>query len=160
MDGRECAAGPSAVEYQGANRAFSGRYSRSGGGLEDVSEWQTTAFVIPMGAPRMTQRDRWKKRPVVVRYHAFKDQLRLSCKGHPADPQEVSWIAYLPFPKSYSVKRRRDLAGCPHRLKPDRDNIDKAILDALFPNDARIAEGWIKKFWDDGNGPRIEITMK
>ena len=32
--------------------------------------------VTPIGKPRMTQRDRWKKRPPVVRYHAFKDQLR------------------------------------------------------------------------------------
>ena len=116
--------------------------------------------IIPMGAPRMTQRDRWKKRPVVIRYHAFKDALRLGCAGHPERPLDVSWRAYLPIPKSYSKRKREALMGQPHRMKPDRDNIDKAILDALFSEDAGIAEGHIAKFWDDGQGPRIEITMK
>ena len=29
-----------------------------------------------MGKPRMTQRDKWKKRPCVLRYHAFRDKMR------------------------------------------------------------------------------------
>ena len=42
----------------------------------------TPSFLIPvtpMGAPRQTQRDKWAKRPVVVRYHAFRDVVRLTC---------------------------------------------------------------------------------
>ncbi len=107
----------------------------------------------------MTQRDKWQRRPVVMRYRAFKDLLRAACVGHPVRPLEVSWRAYLPIPKSYSKAKRAALMGQPHRAKPDRDNIDKAILDALFPDDFVVAEGHIFKVWDDGQGARIEITM-
>ena len=33
--------------------------------------------IIPLGKPRMTQRDKWAKRPAVLRYRAFKDECRL-----------------------------------------------------------------------------------
>ena len=121
--------------------------------------FKATISIIPMGAPRMTQRDKWKKRPVVVRYRAFKDALRDGCQGHPEQPTRLDWIAYLPFPKNYSKKKRAALAGNLHRLKPDRDNIDKAILDTLFKEDSMVASGSIEKRWDDGKGPRIEIQM-
>ena len=117
------------------------------------------ARVTPMGAPRMTQRDKWKKRPVVVRYRAFKDALRESVPDVPEDAAGVSWVAYMPFPKSYSKKKRAELAGQAHRQKPDRDNIDKAILDTLFKEDCRISFGTLSKRWDDGGGARIELEI-
>lgn len=122
--------------------------------------WTRTASVIPMGAPRMTRRDRWKRRPIVLRYFAFRDALRAECAGHPIDPHEVSWVAYMQFPNSYTKARRERLRGQPHQTKPDRDNIDKAVLDTLFPDDSRVSDGHLRKVWDDGNGPRIEITME
>ena len=33
--------------------------------------------IKPLGKPRMTQRDRWAKRPCVNRYYAYKDHLTL-----------------------------------------------------------------------------------
>ena len=45
-----------------------------------------------------------------------------------------------------------------HRLAPDRDNIDKALLDALFPQDKAIAMGHIEKRWDWE--PRMEVTIE
>ena len=44
--------------------------------------------------------------------------------------------------------------GTLHRSKPDRDNIDKAVMDALFPEDSGIAAGTIRKVW--GEPPRVE----
>jgi len=35
-----------------------------------------TFNVTPIGKPRMTQSDRWKKRDCVVRYFNFKDEIR------------------------------------------------------------------------------------
>lgn len=29
--------------------------------------------ITPIGKPRMAQRDKWKQRPAVVAYYAFKD---------------------------------------------------------------------------------------
>lgn len=123
--------------------------------------------VIPMGKPRMTQRDRWKKRPAVLRYHAFKDQLRACLVNFPhlrallesGTVHHLSWTAYFPLPDSWSKKKKAALAGSLHRAKPDRDNIDKAILDALFTDDSGIAAGQIEKRWDDGRGARIEMIF-
>jgi Holliday junction resolvase RusA-like endonuclease len=119
------------------------------------------ATVIPIGKPRMTQRDRWKKRPAVLRYHEFKDSLRNQV-GHliPKNVETLSWVAYLPIPKSWSKKRKAEMTGKPHRQKPDRDNIDKAILDTLFEEDSGVAFGHLSKYWDDGKGPRIAFTWK
>lgn len=116
-----------------------------------------TVYLTPMGAPRMTRADTWKKRPVVLQYRAYKDAIRHACKG--IDPQcsSLSWFAYLPMPASWSAKKKAAMSGLLHRQKPDRDNIDKGILDSLFKADQGIAVGSINKFWDDGKGPRIEI---
>lgn len=118
--------------------------------------------VVPMGKPRQTRRDVWKKRGCVLRYRAFADELREAC-GITAKleraPLAVNWFAYLPMPASWSKRKQQEMAGTPHRQKPDRDNIDKAVLDALFLEDSAVAMGRINKFWDDGRGPRIELEV-
>ena len=117
-----------------------------------------TVNVVPMGKPRMTQRDKWKQRPAVMRYRAFCDQMRLQTSGQiPPDLDNLSWTAYLPIPKSWPKHKRESMAGQLHRQKPDRDNIDKGVLDSLFKEDSGIAAGHIEKRWDDGNGARIEL---
>lgn len=117
-----------------------------------------TVRVIPMGKPRMTRRDKWAKRECVLRYRAFADILRAQAGPYmPASPSSLSWTAYLPMPDSWSKKKKDQMRGSPHRQKPDRDNIDKAILDALFEDDSCISDGRLMKRWDDGNGARIEI---
>lgn len=121
-----------------------------------------TIQAVPMGKPRMTRRDKWQKRECVTRYRAFADELReafgLSHKLTQA-PLRLDWRAYLPMPESWSRTKRESMRGQPHRQKPDRDNIDKAILDALFQDDSAIAQGVTAKYWDDGNGPRIVLHL-
>jgi len=117
--------------------------------------------IEPMGKPRMTQRDKWKKRPAVVRFHAFRDYVRLKTNSLDiSDAYSVSWTAYFSMPKSWSNKKKEELKGQAHRQKPDRDNIDKAILDSLMKEDSGISEGKIIKRWDDGDGARIELVIK
>ncbi len=131
--------------------------------LTDLMRHTQQTFIVmiePMGKPRMTQRDKWRKRDVVVRYREFADRLRAACFGVMSNPSRVSWKAFLPMSESWSKKKKALLQGRPHRLKPDRDNIDKAILDALWENDAGVASGEIAKFWDDGRGARIELTVE
>lgn len=93
----------------------------------------------------MTRADKWKKRDCVLRYFAFKEECQ--SKGVKFENgQSITFI--LPFPKSYSDKKKRELDGQPHTLKPDTDNLLKSLLDALYQNDAHIwhiAE--IKKLW-------------
>lgn len=114
----------------------------------------------PIGAPRMTQRDKWKRRPCVLKYFDCRDKARKAAGTLPPVEQieSLSWVAYFTPPASYSKKRRAALLGTQHRAKPDRDNIDKAILDALFADDAGIAKGSIEKRWDVAERVEIEIV--
>jgi Holliday junction resolvase RusA-like endonuclease len=89
-------------------------------------------FVEPMGKPRMTQRDKWAKRKVVVRYRSYADELRRQTQGIMASPIIVSWRAFFTIPESWSAKKKAALCGELHTSKPDRDNVDKGILDALW----------------------------
>lgn len=108
----------------------------------------------------MTQRDKWARRACVMRYFAWKDKARESAGELPA-PESVtslSWVAYFCPPVSWSKKKRLSVIGKPHRAKPDRDNIDKAVLDALFKEDSAIAKGTIEKRWDWIE--RMEVTIE
>jgi uncharacterized cupin superfamily protein len=90
--------------------------------------------------------------------HAYSGS-NVTAESGSTSPFSVSWCAWFAFPASYSKKKRDLLRGNPHRLKPDRDNIDKAILDSLFAQDCTVSDGTLTKRWDDGNGPRIEVRI-
>ena len=146
-------------------------------------------FIIegdPVAKPRQTQRDRWRKRPCVVKYRKWADIARESfyksyislgartvrtskqLRETPIraehllkiDPVRVIITAFFAFPKTYPKKKREGLKGKPHRLKPDGDNVLKAVSDALFKQDQRIAYMAVDKKWDDGYGPRIEVLLE
>ena len=101
----------------------------------------------PMGAPRQTRADTWKRRLVVLRYRAYKDRLRAAC-GRPAVPLRLYLSFYLTMPASWSKAERARMANEPHRSKPDIDNLAKGVMDALWPDgDAEIADLRARKFW-------------
>lgn len=119
--------------------------------------------IIPIAAvakPRMTQRDKWQKRPAVVRYSVWKDTMRLFLATE-IIPRSYHLVCFFPMPKSWSVKRKNELRGRPHEQKPDRDNVDKAWLDMLFGtkkypgplrylgDDKIMHDGRVTKFWWD-----------
>lgn len=117
----------------------------------------------PLGKPRQTRADKWKQRDCVIRYRDFADKARLAfgrITKFETAPLSLSWRAYFELPESWSKKRKAEMAGQPHRQKPDRDNIDKAILDALFLDDSGVAFGTMAKYWDDGQGARIELEIE
>lgn len=130
-----------------------------------VKSPRTLKFTIPgqpVGKPRQTQSDRWKKRPCVMRYRAWADKARASVpKGESLGIyREISFVAYLEFPKSYSMTRTHILAGQPHLLRGDGDNILKAIQDSLFKEDKMIWKFSGEKRWNDGKGSRIEVELR
>ena len=58
-------------------------------------------------------------------------------------------VFVIPFPKSYSKATRDKLRRTPHQLKPDTDNLMKAVKDALCVSDEHI---WFEtgvKIWGD-----------
>lgn len=107
----------------------------------------------PVPKPRQTQSDKWKKRPAVVRYREWADRARSIAGVMPSKPQKLDVVAYFPLTK-------KSVPGMPHMVRPDSDNLLKACADALFPrNDSMIHEMRIKKRYDDGGGPRVEIVI-
>lgn len=115
----------------------------------------------PPAKPRMTRRDKWAKRPCVLRHREWCDRVREAVGDSLPDASRVQyldWTAVFEPPKSWSKRRRREAIGKLHRQRPDRDNIDKAVLDALYPDgDQAIACGRIAKQW--GTVAHIEITL-
>jgi Holliday junction resolvase RusA-like endonuclease len=117
---------------------------------------------VPVGKTRMTRPDKWKKRPNVTRYRDWCDTVR-GVVGKVPDPREVvalNWTAYFEPPASWSKKRRAAAIGELHRNKPDRDNIDKAVLDCLFAQDSAIAHGTLNKLWDWNARLEVEIVTQ
>lgn len=90
--------------------------------------------ITPIGKPRMTQRDRWHKRPATAAYWAYKEQVRLLGICLPESGYHVTFV--IPMPKSWSKTKRAQYVGQPHQQKPDKDNLEKALLDAVFDEDS------------------------
>lgn len=108
--------------------------------------------IEPMGKPRMTQRDRWKKRPVVLRYHAYCDLLRAEWNNltSSADvPERLVLRFNIPMPMSWSLKKRTAHFGQPHQQRPDIDNLAKAFMDALCEDDSYVYSLKAEKYWSD-----------
>lgn len=98
--------------------------------------------VSPVPKPRMTRADSWKKRPSVTRYFAFKDEVlhKSNLMGLTTIPMRIKSLKFiLPMPPSWSKKDRLAMNGQPHLLKPDIDNLRKALQDVLCKEDSHIA---------------------
>ena len=108
--------------------------------------------ITPVPAPRMTRSDKWKKRACVMRYFAFRDEVKLK-KITVDNGSHITFT--MPMPKSWSKKKRRAHIGSPHQQKPDIDNLTKALLDAIYDDDAHIWDLRITKIW--GEYGKIEI---
>lgn len=92
----------------------------------------------------MTQSDRWRKRDCVMRYFAFRDEVKRQYIDLP-DSSHIIFI--LPMPASWSEKKRLHLDGQPHRQRPDADNLAKALLDSVHEEDCKIHDLRITKYW-------------
>ena len=106
----------------------------------------------------MTQSDKWKKRPSVLRYFLYADELRVWAEktGYALTERlEVTFV--LPMAASWSEKKKLEHDGMPHKSKPDIDNLCKAFMDALAKNDSFVHDIHAKKIW--GYEGKILIEM-
>ena len=111
----------------------------------------------PIGAPRMTRSDRWKKRACVTDYHIYRDLINKAMRLAGVNPDDlhnchrIDWYAQIPLKKSYSKKKQAELVGKLITEKPDKDNIEKGLLDSLFRDskydDKVVGCGWTQKTW-------------
>ena len=103
-----------------------------------------------MGKPRMTQRDKWAKRPCVTRYRDIATEMREQANEQCYTPYpSIKAIIGIKMPKSWTKKKKREMLGKPHQQRPDVDNITKAIMDILCKEDSFIYHIDIKKFWSE-----------
>jgi len=93
----------------------------------------------------MTQRDKWCKRPATDKYWTFKDLVQKAKITIPSSGAHI--IFHMPIPKSLSEKKRLALSGQPHQKRPDKDNLEKALLDAVFSEDSHIWDSRSTKLW-------------
>lgn len=102
--------------------------------------------VEPMAKPRMTRSDKWKQRDCVMRYRVFKD----ACRLHGVVVPESADVTYVvPMPASWSQKKRDRMRGMPHQQRPDLDNFDKGLLDAVHDEDSHVWQLHSRKIWGD-----------
>ena len=79
----------------------------------------------PMGAPRQTRSDIWKKRKVVVLYRAWRDKLMYHMLNQGFSTIDLAHVArvdvlgFYPIPKSWSQSKSRKHAGHLMRNRSD-----------------------------------------
>ena len=104
--------------------------------------------IIPVAKPRQVASDRWRKRPCVLRYRAFADEMRLQADGWELpDCFHVKFI--IPMPKSWSKKKKLQMVATPMQQRPDADNLCKALMDALLKEDSQVWKLEIEKIWGE-----------
>jgi Holliday junction resolvase RusA-like endonuclease len=101
--------------------------------------------IDPVAKPRMTQSDKWKKRPATSKYWAFCDQCLEQQVFIPLSGSMVYFI--IPMPESWSKKKKEQMNDRPHQQKPDIDNLLKAVLDAIYLDDQKVWDVHVKKRW-------------
>jgi len=111
-----------------------------------------TFKMTPVPKPRMVRSDKWKKRPAVERYWAFKDQLKMfaNIQGLYTLPASIYSIRFnLAMPESWSKAKKERTDGFPHQQTPDLDNMLKSLADCLCKQDNYIFEitNGLSKFW-------------
>jgi Holliday junction resolvase RusA-like endonuclease len=80
-------------------------------------------------------------------------------------PVRVDIDVYFDRPK-YLQKKSSPASRIPHTSKPDRDNVDKCVLDSLteaglFEDDAQVCAGYIQKWWiPKGGTPGVFIVAE
>lgn len=106
--------------------------------------------INPCPAPRMTQSDKWlmPRRKPVEQYFKFRDALQGLCLESGYKLTGVLNILFvIPFPKSYSTKKRFQLLGQSHQQRPDRDNYLKSFQDSFSGDDGYVWDGRTIKVW-------------
>jgi len=110
-----------------------------------------TINVAPCSKPRMTQADKWKKRPSVVKFFAFRDAIKQSTI-HNIALESFDIEFYIEMPKSWSKKKKELHNGNPHKQRPDLDNYIKAWCDSVFEEDSVVWRFKASKRWTDKPG--------
>ncbi len=114
-----------------------------------------TYAITGVAKPRMTQADKWHKRPCVVKYWQYKALVRSLGITLPECGYHV--IFYMPMLKKWGKKKKAEMYQRRHQLVPDKDNLEKGLLDAIFDDDKRVWNGLVTKLWAYEGTIRIDV---
>lgn len=123
---------------------------------------------IPQGRPKFTTRGGFARAYDPPKSRAYKRLVaetgRMYCKTPIAGPVRVTLAIYRPIQKSIS-KKKHDARASDQELpivKPDIDNVYKAVTDALtgiaWIDDNLVCEAHLSKHY--GETPRVEIKIE
>ena len=125
-------------------------------------------FVIHQQAMGKPRSNRYTRNAAIEKYHIWAEKLRYEMKEQGirlcdlGEVIQIDWYAKIQMPKSWTKKKKLELDGEIHRQKPDRDNIDKAILDSMYykadSDDCVVGCGYLEKKWTTGE-PSIEVVV-
>jgi len=77
------------------------------------------------------------------------------------EPLHIDIIFYMEIPKSTSKKKALTMEGLFHVKKPDKDNLEKAVLDSMngvvYHDDGQVCSSTVKKIYS--SNPRTEINI-
>jgi Holliday junction resolvase RusA-like endonuclease len=128
---------------------------------EDVVVKTARILIDPMPAPRLNKNSRYnpEKKLLAERYSVYKQHIAMFARQSGlAIGDEIHCVFVLAMPKSWSKTKRRTMNGQPHQQRPDGDNLYKAVLDAIMPEDKLVWSGSFKKYW--GTYGHIIISTK
>ena len=100
-----------------------------------------------------------------VKLMCLEEMQRLGLSPIMGEPVDIEIILFRAIPKSASKKKAALMRADKIRpiTRPDQDNQSKAIKDALndivYHDDAQVVRSFVEKRYDDGEGPRIEISV-
>jgi Holliday junction resolvase RusA-like endonuclease len=103
--------------------------------------------IDPVAKPRMTRRDKWAKRPAVMKYFAFKDKIKQIGLNLPENGFRATFVIALP--KGTPKRDRPKLIGKRHLKRPDIDNLLKALQDSVFSEDSHVWNVHAVKVWGE-----------
>jgi len=104
--------------------------------------------INPVPKPRQTRSDKWRKRPVVLKYRAFADSIREIAGLYGLTLGMVLCISFIVrMPTSWSKKKKLAMDGQPHQQRPDIDNLAKAFMDAMLKEDCEVWDLHATKRW-------------
>ena len=123
------------------------------------------------GTPKPKQRPRWSGRFMYSPKSSWEKEIKKLLKGYKFFydvPVRIDMTFYMPRPKKHYRTGKysnvlKDDSPEYHSQRPDRDNLDKAVLDVmtdvgLLSDDCIVVDGRILKKWaNESSGVLIKI---
>lgn len=108
-------------------------------------------YMAPVPYRRMNYKGKWTENNKA--YHKYMQAIQWDAKKEGFIPSGCMEIMFfLPIPKSWSKKKKKEMVDTPHRQTPDLDNLVKGVLDALFyksGGDQHVYAIRAEKYWAD-----------